>query len=102
VQKKIREKRQKEILQGMKRLASSQVNDAVKLTYLEETQMEDIGSLDLTALKEFKRGSNGAVEIKLLDKAEVLEKMMDMLERCDDSEDFFQALTESVSKEQDE
>lgn len=100
MQKKIREKRQTEILQRMKQLASSQVNDTVKLAFLAELGMGDIGALDLTALKEFKRGSNGVVEIKLLDKTEVLEKMMDMLEKCSDSDEFFQALAECAPKEQ--
>ena len=82
------------ILRQMERLARGKVNDAVKLAFLSEEQMGEIDRLDLSALTEFKRSGNGTVEIRLLDRVAVLEKIAAMLgEREEDrAEAFFRAL----------
>ena len=69
----------KEVLQRMMELAVGNANDAVKLAYLSEEQWEDIGGLNLGCLTEFKRNANGTVEVKLADRAAVLEKLLDQL-----------------------
>ena len=74
------------LLRRMERLAGCRVNDAVKLAFL-----------DLGALKEFKRSGNGAVELKLVDRAAVLERLVELSGgREDGAEEFFRALRESA------
>ena len=74
------------LLHRMERLAQCRVNDAVKLAFLDEGQLEKIDGLELGALKEFKRSGNGTVEIKLMDRMAVLEKIAAMLERGEEGE----------------
>ena len=83
-----------EILQKMCDLARATSNDPVRLAYLTEEQANEIAKLDLTALTEFKRSPTGAVEIKLTDRLEVLEKVMDLLGGDDrfQGEQFLKAL----------
>ena len=52
-------------------------NDAVKLAYLDQDGLGQIDGLDLRCLTEFKRSSNGAVEVKLTDRVAVLEKLLE-------------------------
>ena len=53
--------------------------------------------MDLGALKEFKRSGNGAVELKLVDRAAVLERLVELSGgREDGAEEFFRALRESA------
>ena len=54
-------------------------NDVVKLAYLTQEQTQEIDTLDLGCLTEFKRNSSGAVEVKLTDRAAVLEKLLEQL-----------------------
>ena len=71
-----REGRQ-EACRRLKQLAAAKGNDAVKLAFLQPEQWREIDGMDLTALREFKRGANGTVEIKLLDRVEALQKLME-------------------------
>ena len=66
-------------LRALKRLARGRPNDAVKLAYLPEEALETLSGLDLGCLTEFKRSSNGAVEVKLTDRAAVLVKLLEQL-----------------------
>ena len=68
-----------ELARRLKALAEARVNDAVKLAYLDGERVDEIEKLDLTALTEFKRGANGAVEVKLIDRMAVLERMAGLL-----------------------
>lgn len=103
-----REKRRKAVLKKLERLAGGRVNDAVKLAFLDSDRMGEIDGLDLTAVSEFKRGGNGTVEVKLVDRVKVLEKLMSMLEDPDEgAEAFFRAMegdggTESEAETQTE
>ena len=84
------------LLRRMERLAGCRVNDAVKLAFLDGEQL-GIDGLDLGALKEFKRSGNGAVELKLVDRAAVLERLVELSGgREDGAEEFFRALRESA------
>lgn len=89
-----------EILQKMCCIAQAAANDPVRLAYLTEEQADEIGKLDLTALTEFKRSANGAVEIKLTDRLEVLEKVMALLNANGQSqgEQFLQALAQQAQE----
>lgn len=67
------------VLRQMLELAAGPANDAVKLAYLTEAERDVIDGLDLGCLTEFKRNSNGAVEIRLADRAAALEKLLDRM-----------------------
>lgn len=62
----------------MYQLAQARVNDAVKLAYLKDEDRDLIDSMDLTALTEFKRAGNGAVEVKFIDRMETIQRLMDL------------------------
>ena len=85
------------LLRRMERLAGCRVNDAVKLAFLDGEQLGEIDGLDLGALQEFKRSGNGAVELKLVARAAVLERLVELSGgREDGAEEFFRALRESA------
>ena len=62
----------------MQKLAQARVNDAVKLAFLEKADRDLIDSMDLTALTEFKRAGNGAVEVKFTDRMRTIEKLLEL------------------------
>ena len=67
--------------QQMMQLAEAKVNDAVKLAFLSDGEcgeIDKIDKLDLTTLAEFKRGSNGVVEIKFADRMKTIERLMEL------------------------
>ena len=85
------------LLHRMERLAQCRVNDAVKLAFLDEGQLEKIDGLELGALKEFKRSEKGAVELKLVDRAAVLEKLLELSDGEEEqAAEFFRALGENA------
>lgn len=77
-------KQRQRLLRQIQRLSDTKVNDAVKLAYLSQEQMELIDQLDLTALTEFKRSGNGAVEMKFNDRMKSMEKLLALTEQSDD------------------
>ncbi len=77
--KRMRRVNRETVLQQMMELAAGAANDAVKLAYLAEEDREQISGLDLGALTEFKRSSNGTVEVKLADRAAVLGRLLEQL-----------------------
>lgn len=83
-----------QVLRQLCALADLKVNDPVRLAYLPQEQAELIQNMDLSALKEFKRHANGAVEIKLTDRVEVLEKVMQLLDGGEDGK--VQALLQAL------
>lgn len=90
----------KAVLSQMMELATQSVNDAVRLAYLSPEEQDVIASLDLSALTEFKRNSNGAVELKLTDRMNVLESLFDRLEEdADTGATFLQALENATSNQ---
>lgn len=74
------------IVRQLRRMLRAKPNDAVKLAFLDGERMDEIDNLDLSALTEFKRSGNGTVEIKLMDRMAVLEKIAAMLERGEEGE----------------
>ena len=58
-----------------------QTHASIRKNFLEETceALEAIDGLDLTAMTEFKRAGNGAVEIKFTDRLKALEKLMELI-----------------------
>lgn len=74
-------------------LAFGSANDCVKLVMEEDP---DISSLRLDLLSELKRGSNGTVEIKLLDRVKALERLLELLGgTSNEAESFFRALEDA-------
>ena len=77
--KRMRRVTRETVLQQMMELAAGAANDAVKLAYLTGEDREQISELDLGELTEFKRSSNGTVEVKLADRAAVLGRLLEQL-----------------------
>ncbi len=80
------------VLREMMALACHPVNDAVRLAYLKEGDEQDIQTLDLMAVTEFKRNANGLVEVKLMDRLAVLQTLLAQLEEEDGNAALLQAL----------
>ena len=86
-----------QILRRLGALAGVKVNDVVRLAYLSEEEAHRIDGLDLKALKEFKRGANGTVEMKLIDRVEVLKTVLELMQEQEQEagEGFLQALEQA-------
>lgn len=86
-----------QILRRLSALAGVKVNDVVQLAYLSEDEAHRIAGLDLKALKEFKRGANGTVEMKLIDRMEVLKTVLELMQEQerDAGSGFLQALEQA-------
>ncbi len=69
-----------DVLAQMMKLAQYPANDGVRLAMVPDLSAEEINGMDLTGLTEFKRGSNGTVEIKFSDRLGVLESLLAQLE----------------------
>ena len=87
-----------EILRRIADLAFGRANDAVKLALLEldESALE---KLDLSLLSEIKRGNNGVVEVKLLNRLDALALLAKLVGadggRTAAAEGFFKALNDA-------
>ncbi len=86
-----------QILRRLSALAGVKVNDVVQLAYLSQEEANRIAELDLKALKEFKRGANGTVEMKLIDRVEVLKTALELLQEQEQTtgSGFLQALEQA-------
>ena len=58
-------------------LATSDISDAVKLATL---PTDEWGGLNLIGLTELRRGANGVVEIKMVDRGRLLERLLDVVD----------------------
>lgn len=72
--------KREEILGEIDRLAKERVNDAVRLAYLDENELEEIDRLELAAVTEFRRSSNGTVELKFVDRLAALKWLLEQAE----------------------
>lgn len=73
--------RQEDVVRRLAELAFGQPNDCVRLA-LEE--MTDLEGLDLSLLSEIKRSDKGMVEIRLIDRVKVLERLAQAMEEKGD------------------
>ena len=73
--------RREDVLRRLAELAFGQPNDCVRLA-LEE--LPDLKGLDLSLLSEIKRSDKGMVEIRLIDRVKVLERLEQAMEGEDD------------------
>lgn len=69
-----------QILRRMWQLANAGAGDAVKLACFPQEERCGLDGLDLDALTEFKRGSNGVIELKFADRARLLERLLDAVD----------------------
>lgn len=86
-----------DVLRRLGEIAFARANDAVKLVVGEEMTAEEIDALELGALAEFKRGTNGAFEVKFFDRVKALELLCGLLGGGDEGSaaaEFFRSLGE--------
>ena len=83
-----------QILRRMWALANAGAPDAVRLACVGQEDWQGLDRLDLDALTEFKRGSNGVIELKFADRARLLERLLDAVDRGGEEqvERFLQAM----------
>lgn len=85
-----------QIIGRMWQLANAGVGDAVRLACFPPEEWCGLDKLELDALTEFKRGSNGVVELKFVDKARLLERLQDAVDHSGEEQvdRFLQAMEE--------
>ncbi len=69
-----------EILSRMWKLANAEAADAVRLACFPEEEWQGLKKLDLDGLTEFRRGSNGVIELKFVDRGKLLERLLDAVD----------------------
>ena len=69
-----------EILKKMWRLANASAADAVFMACFPEEQWGDRKKPDLEGLTEFRRGTNGVIELKFVDRGKLLERLLDAVD----------------------
>lgn len=84
--------KREEILGEIDRLAKERVNDAVRLAYLGENELAEIGRLELSAVTEFRRSSNGTVELKFVDRLAALKWLLEQAEDDPKGKALYEAL----------
>ena len=62
----------------LQRLAASTPNDAVKLLFLDGEELSLLDGLDLCLLTEMKRSANGTMEIKLVDRLDIIRELREL------------------------
>ena len=76
-------------------LAGGKANDCARLALEESPALEE---LDLTLLQEIRRGSGGAIEVRLADRLWAVELLLSLLEpEGNDAESFFAGLEQASS-----
>lgn len=89
------------LLQAIRSLAESRANDAVRLAFLTQEELGELEGLDLSAVTEFKRNSNGTVELKFIDRVEALQWLMEHAGEDPRAERLYQALEKAAGEGQD-
>ena len=91
-----------EVINRIGALAFGKANDAVKLVFLDPENREQIDLLDLSMVSEIKRGSNGVVEVKLLNRIAILELLAQLTAhksgKGSEAESFFTAMDKAAAK----
>ena len=92
-----------DVIFALRKMAFGKANDAVKLIFAEEGGAAAVDGLDLSLLSEVKRGSNGTIEVKLINRLEAVALLAKLLgaERPgekNDAEALFRAMDEAAAK----
>ena len=98
-----KEVRREDIVEALKKIAFGRANHGVELAYLEKATPQRVQRMDLSAVAEFKRSANGAVEVKFVDRVKALGVLYEMLGSGgeDETEEFLRAL-EQAGEERDD
>ena len=98
-----KELRREDVIEALRKIAFGKANHGVKLMYLEKVTPQRVQRMDLSAVSEIKRGANGAVEVKFVDRVKALGVLYEMLGSGgeDETEEFLQAL-EQAGEEKDD
>lgn len=70
-------KNRKAVLREIQKLAQSRANDAVKLAFMSGEELGGLDKLDLSAVTDFKRNSNGTVELRFVDRLAALQWLLE-------------------------
>lgn len=74
-----RDIRREDVIRRLAELCFGRANDAVQLAFLKPGEEKDLAQLELSAVAEFKRGTNGALEVKLVDRVKALQLLYELL-----------------------
>lgn len=91
---------QKEVSDGLRRLAFGEITDAVTLLYeSEENIISKLPQLDLFNVSEIKRPKGGGMEIKFFDRLKAIDKLRELADMQEGSKkmSFYDALEKSAS-----
>lgn len=69
-------RKREKLMKRLEELAAGRINDAVRLAFLTADDLEELDRLDLSAVSEFKRGRDGAVELKFIDRLAALQWLL--------------------------
>ena len=85
-----------QILKRMWKLANAGAGDAVRLACFPQEEWGTLERMDLDALTEFKRGTNGVIELKFADRGRLLERLLDAADHSGEEQvdRFLQAMEE--------
>ena len=73
-------RRREELLRYLRKLAKCRNNDVMKLAFLEPEDRDMLDELDLTGVAELRRGANGTLEVKFVDRMKVLAMLRELLD----------------------
>lgn len=91
---------QKEVCEGLRRLAFGEITDAITLLYESEDNILNVlPKLDLFNISEIKRPKGGGMEIKFFDRLKALDKLREIVHQDNSHEptSFYDALEKSAS-----
>ena len=91
-------KRREEVIEQIEALTASRINDAVRLAFLTEEEMGLLDRLDLSAVTELKRNSNGTVELKFLDRLAALQWLLERAAEDPQAEKLYEALRDGAQQ----
>ena len=90
---------EKEVCDGLRRLAFGEITDAVSLLFEpEEKILQKLNTLDLFNVSEIKRPKGGGMEIKFFDRLKAIDKIREMVNEQTDTSptSFYEALEKST------
>lgn len=92
---------QRDVADGLGRLAFGNIQDAVRLLFeSDEDILSALPSLDLFNISEIKRPKGGGMEIKFFDRIKALEKLREMIDTDEkqNGTSFYDALEKSAGR----
>lgn len=92
---------QKEVCDGLRRLAFGEIKDAVSLLFeSEESILCSLKSMDLFNVSEIKRVKGGGMEIKFCDRLKAIDRLAELAESDErqKAQSFYDALEKSAAR----